>query len=150
MDDGINHLNNTPSTVIYKPGIHLFCPKCNAVNFQTVTSCAKCGAALTSSPSTSGSGINLRQSLDTTSIILSPPNLYAFHSFNLSLAAIIPVVGLLLGPAAIVLGFLGLAHFTKHPESKGRKHAIKGIVIGSLALVANVLLLAILFIYRNS
>lgn len=51
--------------------------------------------------------------------------------------SVIPIVGLLLGPAALILGLLGLRYSSKHPTAKGGGHAITGIVLGSLTALAN-------------
>ena len=65
-------------------------------------------------------------------------NAKALASYYCGVFALIPCVGLFLGPTAVFLGFLGLAHANKLPESKGKAHAIVGIVLGGLVTLAHV------------
>ncbi len=69
---------------------------------------------------------------DATGGLIPYKNAKALASYYCGVFALIPCVGLILGPIAIVLGFMGLAHANKSPESKGKAHAIVGIVLGSL------------------
>jgi len=70
----------------------------------------------------------------------------ALISYYCGVFALIPCVGLILGPVALVLGFLGLSYNKKHPTAGGVAHAIVGIVLGSLVLVghAGVILFAVI------
>ncbi len=148
MSEGIDNYTISASTVIYKPGIHLLCPACNTVNSRTFTTCVSCGTGLFPSAVSGGSGIDMGQR-DTASLMRSHPNLNAFYGYYAGLGSIIPVIGLLLGPVAIVLGILGLSHYAKYPKSKGRKHSLTGIMIGSLAFVANLLIITILLLHHK-
>jgi hypothetical protein len=65
----------------------------------------------------------------------NPQGLIAYY---LGVFSLIPCVALLLGPAAIVLGILGLKYRKKHPSTGGGGHAIAGIVLGSLTTFAHV------------
>lgn len=51
--------------------------------------------------------------------------------------SLIPIVGLLLGPAALVLGILGLRYSRLYPTARGGGHSIAGIVLGSLTSLLN-------------
>jgi DNA-directed RNA polymerase subunit M/transcription elongation factor TFIIS len=53
------------------------------------------------------------------------------------LFSFIPCLALLLGPAALVLGILGLRFVKANPTAKGTGHAIAGIVMGSLTTLMN-------------
>ena len=64
----------------------------------------------------------------------NPMGLIAYY---LGVFAVIPCVGLLLGPAALVLGILGIRYRNKHPTAGGLGHAITGVVLGSLTSLAN-------------
>jgi hypothetical protein len=46
-------------------------------------------------------------------------------------------VGLALGPAALILGILGVRYSKQHPTAGGLGHAISGIVMGTLTTLAN-------------
>jgi hypothetical protein len=64
----------------------------------------------------------------------NPLGLIAYY---LGVFAVIPCAGLLLGPAALVLGILGIRYRNKHPTAGGLGHAITGVVLGSLTTLAN-------------
>jgi len=59
----------------------------------------------------------------------NPMGLIAYY---LGVFSFIPCVGLLLGPAALVLGIMGIRYRNKHPTAGGLGHAITGVVLGSL------------------
>lgn len=42
-----------------------------------------------------------------------------------------------LGPAALVLGILGLRYVKADPTAKGTGHAIAGIILGGLTMLGN-------------
>jgi hypothetical protein len=64
----------------------------------------------------------------------NPLGLIAYY---VGVFAFIPCAGLLLGPAALVLGILGIRYRNKHPTAGGLGHAITGVVLGSLTSLAN-------------
>jgi hypothetical protein len=64
----------------------------------------------------------------------NPMGLIAYY---MGVFSLIPVVGLLLGPAGLILGIFGLRYRKKHPEAGGMGHAIAGIVLGSLTTFLN-------------
>jgi hypothetical protein len=64
----------------------------------------------------------------------NPKGLIAYY---LGVFALIPCVGAFLGPAALVLGVLGLRYSKEHPEAAGGGHAIAGIVLGILTALLN-------------
>ena len=74
---------------------------------------------------------------DATGGLIPYKNAKALASYYCGVFALIPCVGLILGPIAVVLGFLGLAHANKLPESKGKAQAIVGIVLGGLVTLAH-------------
>ena len=57
----------------------------------------------------------------------------------------IACVGAALGPAAVILGILGLRHVNRHREAKGTGHAFTGIVLGFLATLGNAAVLLLMF-----
>src|SRR5262245_51403513 len=61
----------------------------------------------------------------------------ALLAYYLGVFALIPCLGLALGPAAMVLGVLGLKYRNQHPTAGGTGHAIAGIVLGTLVLLAH-------------
>jgi hypothetical protein len=64
-------------------------------------------------------------------------NPLALIAYYIGVFAFIPCAGLLLGPAALVLGILGIRYRNKHPTAGGLGHAITGVVLGSLTTLAN-------------
>jgi hypothetical protein len=83
------------------------------------------------------------------STIIPYKNPKALIAYYLGIFGLIPCLGLILGPAAIVLGIMGLRYKATHPQAKGTAHAIVGIVLGSIETLANlgvILFYALLFI----
>lgn len=82
-------------------------------------------------------GYDPRRSADAPALIpyKNPSGLIAYY---LGVFSLIPCLGLILGPAAIVLGILGIGYANREPRAKGKGHAIAGIVLGSLALLYHV------------
>jgi hypothetical protein len=64
----------------------------------------------------------------------NPPAVYAYA---VALAGMTPVLGLVLGPAAIVLGLVARARFRRNPEIKGLSFLRAGIILGTLDFVVN-------------
>ena len=56
-------------------------------------------------------------------------------------AAVVPCLGVVLGPYAAALALLGLRHGRLHPTAGGRRWAVAGLVLGLLAAAANALLM---------
>jgi hypothetical protein len=73
---------------------------------------------------------------DATGGLIPYKNGKALASYYCGVFALIPCVGAILGPIAIILGFLGLSYAKKYPEAKGQAHAIVGIVLGVLTALA--------------
>jgi len=71
------------------------------------------------------------------STLIPYTNPKALIAYYLGVFGLIPCLGALLGPAALTLGILGLRLVRAHPTAKGTGHAIAGIVLGSLELLAN-------------
>jgi hypothetical protein len=63
----------------------------------------------------------------------------AVYAYYVSLAALIPVVGLVLGPIAIVLGLIGLIRLRLRPEVFGANFVFAGILLGVLNTFLNAL-----------
>lgn len=66
------------------------------------------------------------------------PALIAYYSGVFSIAACIPLVGILgvvLAVVAVVAGFKGLRYAREHPEARGRVHCWIGIIAGGVFAV---------------
>jgi hypothetical protein len=59
-------------------------------------------------------------------------NPLALIAYYVGVFAFIPCVGLLLGPAALIVGIMGIRYRNKHPTAGGLGHAITGVVLGSV------------------
>lgn len=68
------------------------------------------------------------------SSIVPYTNPMALIGYYLGFIAIIPALGVIFGPFAIILGIIGFVKSRSHPESKGAVHAIVGILLGLAGL----------------
>jgi len=66
----------------------------------------------------------------------------ALTAYYCSIFSIIPCMGLVLGPAAVLLGILGLRFVSASPAAKGTVHAVIGIALGAITTLANLTLAA--------
>ena len=73
--------------------------------------------------------------------ILPYTNGPALAGYYVGVGSIVCFIGLLAAPVAIVLGILGLRKVKRDPTVKGTAHAIVGIVLGSLSIIAHGLLI---------
>jgi hypothetical protein len=67
----------------------------------------------------------------------------ALAAYYCGVFALIPCVGLILGPVALIFGILGVRFAKENPEARGMGHAIAGIVLGSLVLVAHLAVIVV-------
>lgn len=61
----------------------------------------------------------------------------ALAAYYCGVFGVLPGIGLILGPTALILGILGMSYARKYPTAKGTGHAITGIILGSLTLVGH-------------
>jgi uncharacterized protein YqgC (DUF456 family) len=54
----------------------------------------------------------------------------ALAGYYCGFGSLLPVLGCLLGPLAIILGIMGMLKVRKNPEAHGTAHAITGILLG--------------------
>jgi hypothetical protein len=74
---------------------------------------------------------------DATGGIIPYKNAKALTSYYTGVFSLIPCLGGILAPIALIFGILGLSHAKKYPESKGTAHAIVGIILGTLVLLGH-------------
>lgn len=105
----------------------MYCPKCGTANDDNNLKCVKCGEIFHYAQQRDHSQIDR----ELTWIIpyTNPP---ALISYYLGLFSIIPMFGIILGIAAVILGLLGLRASRKNPEMRGKVHAWIGIIVGGL------------------
>jgi hypothetical protein len=65
-------------------------------------------------------------------------NWQAKYAWYAAMWGLIPVVGLLLGITALILGLLGRRRCHRRPEDHGLNYALGGIVMGSVEIVVNI------------
>jgi hypothetical protein len=68
----------------------------------------------------------------------------ALIAYYVGVFALIPIIGIPLGIASIILGVLGLKYRKTHPTAGGTGHAWAGIVLGMLVLLGH--LAAVVFV----
>ena len=67
---------------------------------------------------------------DGISSVIPYRNVQALLAYYFGVFGLIPCVGAMLGPAALICGILGLRAVNRNPQAKGTGHAIAGIVLG--------------------
>jgi hypothetical protein len=79
-----------------------------------------------------GRSIRRNDGEEVVSTIIPYRNVKALLAYYFGVFSLIPCLGNFLGPAAVILGCLGIAHVKKYPTAHGTGHAIAGIVLGAL------------------
>jgi len=64
----------------------------------------------------------------------------------LGLLALFPVVGVICGVAAVVMGVIALRKLKRHPELVGRGRAIFGLIAGTLSVVVHVVVVVAILV----
>ncbi len=73
----------------------------------------------------------------------NPKSLVAYYCGVFSL---IPLLGLILGPVALIFGILALNYTKQHPTAKGTGHAVVGIVLGSLTTLGHLVVILLIVV----
>ena len=79
-----------------------------------------------------------RPRADATGGLIPYNNSQALTAYYVGVFGLIPCIGALLGPAAVVFGVLGLRYARQHPQTSGTAHALVGIGLGVLEILFNV------------
>jgi hypothetical protein len=74
---------------------------------------------------------------DVVATIIPYKNPSALGAYYCGVFALIPVLGLILGPLALFFGIRGFNFVKANPTAKGTGHAIAGIVLGGLTILLN-------------
>lgn len=69
-------------------------------------------------------------------------NVPALAAYYCGVFALVPALGIVLAPAALILGIFGWKNASQNPHAKGRVHAVIGIVLGSLISLAYIAIVA--------
>lgn len=74
------------------------------------------------------------------------PNHAAVTGYTCAKYAVIPPAGLILGPIALIFGFIGWLRVKRNPSLQGNWPAVVAMFIGSLTLITNWVGLALIVI----
>ena len=75
---------------------------------------------------------------DATGGLIPYKNGKALAAYYTGVFSLIPCLGAILGPIAVVLGIMGLKYAKQHPKASGQAHAVVGIVLGGLTGLGNI------------
>jgi hypothetical protein len=64
-------------------------------------------------------------------------NGFALGGYYCGVFSLIPGLGMILGPTAVVLGIMALNYVKKYPTAKGTGHAIAALVLGGLTTLGH-------------
>ncbi|MFN4258834.1 MAG: hypothetical protein ACK4RK_06020 [Gemmataceae bacterium] len=118
------------------------CAACATDNIAEASQCARCGAKLARRARRRLSVEESDRLL--TSFLIPHGNHPARRSYYCGIIGMIPVLGLVLGPAAILFGLLGVRQAQADPQQGGLAHAIAGTVLGAAELLTNAAGLALI------
>lgn len=121
----------------------MYCQNCGSPGAEGATQCAVCGGALVPQPLVQAS---LVREPDATGGLIPYKNPKALLSYYLGLFSLLPLVGLVLGITAVILGTKGLKVAKEFPEVRGQVHAWIGIVMGTVGTLLWALLLGMVVI----
>jgi hypothetical protein len=64
-------------------------------------------------------------------------NLASLSGYYFAIFSLIPIVGIVLGPFAIIMGLLGFSRAVAQPQTRGLGHALFAIATGILTTILN-------------
>jgi hypothetical protein len=85
-----------------------------------------------------------------TAVMIPYKNAPALIGYYMAVAALIPGLGLVAGPVAVVLGIVGLRKRLKHPEVHGIVHAWIAIILGGLCFLGYGAIMLLMIAAANS
>lgn len=113
------------------------CPSCKAENQPSATRCQACGKTLQLPRKKSGRRRGVNTASDTPfTLNVRGCNLFALRAYWVGVLALIPGLGLLLGPLAILLG-LQARRYRADPEFTAHGPAWASLVLGVLITLTN-------------
>jgi hypothetical protein len=128
------------------------CPACHADNADQSSTCSACGSSLHPKDTPSGSapsgqvgrrsGSRRRPGADEPAAANDTDNPAAWRAYRVALWSLIPFVGLLLGPLAVVLGCRAVR--TVGDDASARNRARASILFGSCVALTQWLGLALM------
>lgn len=110
----------------------MHCPSCSAENAAGERQCRACGARL--SKRRRDGGVASEAAINPW---IHSSNRLGLAAYRCSLLAMIPFLGLIFGPIAVVLGVLGWRRERRQPSERGGGQATAAVVLGGATLVTN-------------
>lgn len=110
------------------------CPACNTENVDAALQCSSCGGSLPRKPRRRG----LAAETDTPFAPRTEAcNRAALRAYHVCLVGLIPGVGLLLGPVAMVLGLVARRRGLKEPGFTAAGPARAAVLLGGVITLTN-------------
>jgi hypothetical protein len=121
------------------------CPACNAENREEATRCGNCGGTL--------SRRRRRSTVEDTDTpfgrYIDPANRPAVLAYRIAVLSLVPGLGLVLGPAAVVLGALARWRGRADPDFTARGPAAGAVLFGVMTALTNWAGLALMVLARG-
>lgn len=111
------------------------CPSCHAVNPRDAERCANCGKAFPRKPARKRA--ESEESDADAAARAEESNRAALRAYRLSLFGLIPFAGLVLGPAALVLGVAAGRKGRRDPAFTAHGPAAAAVVLGAVDALTN-------------
>lgn len=109
----------------------MYCTKCGQQLEEGAPSCLRCGQSTYQGPPPIAQPVMVTSD-DGLASLIPYRNGAALAAYYLGIFSFIPVLGLLLGVPAFILGIKGLRVAGRNPMAKGKVHAWVGIITGGL------------------
>ena len=113
------------------------CPACNAENAPDAGRCALCGGALAPPRRKPARRRGPAAETDSPFAPRGGPDRAALRAYRVCLLGLIPGLGLLLGPAAVVLGALARRRGRSAPDFTGQGRATAAVALGAAIALTN-------------
>jgi hypothetical protein len=114
------------------------CPSCNTENAPETSRCGSCGAALGPARPKGARRRGPAEETDTPcSADAEGTNRAALRAYRVAVLGLVPGLGLLLGPLAVVLGTAARRRGRSDPDFTARSHAAASVVLGALTAATN-------------
>jgi hypothetical protein len=121
------------------------CPSCDTENAPGASRCGSCGAALGPARRKGGRRRGPAEETDTPSASAEGgTNRAALRAYRVAVLGLVPGLGLLLGPLAVVLGTAARRRGRSDPDFTARSHAAASVVLGALTAATNWLGIALM------
>jgi zinc ribbon protein len=110
------------------------CPACGAENPEGAKRCAACGERPGRKSRRRDTGDEAETPFGARA---DSPMAPALRAYRCAVYSLIPLAGLLLGPAAIVLALLAWREGRGDPEGRGTRYALIALALGLVTLLCN-------------